>query len=175
MCRYCANGDSLLRSDRPLTITFSNEKFVQRAKFSAFVPSSLTCYNIGRQCYVIFVHLYVLLCIFSQLSKDIKMYFGVKWDEGWVLGRPSLEVHQSASSSCSLSLGPPLHLCRVHAGPRPRLLQRLASIQLMLQHWTKHRQCWENVNNRSKIADILPIKLIHHYTTYLPSLERHKG
>ena len=101
MCRYCANGDSLLRSDRPLTITFSNEKFVQRAKFSAFVPSSLTCYNIGRQCYVIFVHLYVLLCIFSQLSKDIKMYFGVKWDEGWVLGRPSLEVHQSASSSAA--------------------------------------------------------------------------
>ena len=102
MCRYCANGDSLLRSDRPLTRTLSNEKFVQRAKFSSFVPSSLTC--VLQYCpamLYLFVHLYVLLCIFSQLSKDIKMYFGVRWDEGWVRGRPSLEVHQSASSSAA--------------------------------------------------------------------------
>ena len=133
MCRYCANGDSLLRSDRPLTITFSNEKFVQRAKFSAFVPSSLTCYNIGRQCYVIFVHLCFVMYFFSAF-KRYKDVFWSKMGRGLGAGSAQFRSAPKCILLCSLSLGPPLHLCRVHAGPRPRLLQRLASIQLMLQH-----------------------------------------
>ena len=96
------------------------------------------------------------ICFVMYFFAAFKRYKDVFWSKmGRGLGAGSAQFRSAPKCIllCSLSLGPPLHLCRVHAGPRPRLLQRLASIQLMLQHWTKHRQCWikwENVNNRKQ-------------------------
>ena len=66
------------------------------------------------------------------------MYFGVRWDEGWVRGRPSLEVHQSASSSAA-SASASVHLSISAGSMQGRGLA-------LLQHWPQYNSC-SNIAN----------------------------